>query len=84
MEPSKEKLVDLARLIQNTEGQEIDCAEFLKRVATYLAALRERSVLKEPLRQISQHLKVCPECHEEFIALIKAEGLDQETILHEA
>ncbi len=83
MEPSEEKLVDLARLIQDTEGQEIDCAEFLKRVAAYLAALRERSVLNEPLRQVSQHLRVCPECREELVALIRAEGLDPETILED-
>ena len=81
MEPSEKKLVDLARLIQDKEGKEIDCAEFLTHVAAYLAALKERSTLTEPLRQVSQHLKVCPECREELVALIKAEGMNPETIL---
>jgi hypothetical protein len=35
------------------------------------------------LRQVSQHLRVCPECREELLALIRAEGLDHETILED-
>jgi hypothetical protein len=53
----------------------------IDRVAAYLHALRERSTTTDHLQQVAQHLKVCPECHEEFVALIKAEGLDPTAIL---
>ncbi|MCG3132786.1 MAG: hypothetical protein FLDDKLPJ_03652 [Phycisphaerae bacterium] len=83
MYPSDKNLTDLARLIQDTECQEIDCAEVLNRVAGYLEAVRARSARSEQLRQVAQHLQVCPECLEEFQALIKAEGLDPKAVLPE-
>jgi hypothetical protein len=30
---------------------------------------------------MAQHLKMCPQCREEFAALIEAEGLDPQKIL---
>lgn len=55
----------------------------LDRVSAYLQALRDHSTISERLQQVAQHLRVCPECHEEFVALIKAEGLDPAAILQE-
>ena len=78
---SDEQLRELARLTGATEDEEIDCAEMLNRVAAYLKSLMERDEPTEHLRQVAQHLKICPECHEEFLALIRAEGLDPETQL---
>ncbi len=83
MKPTDEQLSELARLVGATAGQEIDCAEVLDRVATYLKALHDRAALTEYLQQVAQHLKVCPECHEELSALIRAEGLDPDIVLHE-
>lgn len=83
MRPPEDKLSDLARLVRDTEPQEIDCGEMLNRLASFLQALREHSTLTETLRQVSQHLKVCPECREELVALVKAEGLDPASLLAE-
>lgn len=79
--PTDAQLADLARLASATAAEEIDCGEMLNRVGVYLKALTERSALTEQLQQVAQHLKVCPECHEELVALIKAEGLDPATLL---
>lgn len=81
-QPSDEQLADLARLIGATENEEIDCAEMLNLAAGYLKAIRMHSATSDQFRQAAQHLAVCPECHEEFRALILAEGLDPNEILH--
>jgi hypothetical protein len=79
--PSDEQLDRLARLVDATEDREIDCAQMLDRVAGYVQALSDRAELTEHLRQVAQHLKVCPECREELRVLIVAEGLDPATVL---
>lgn len=83
MRPADEQLADLARLVGATAGEEIDCAEVLNRVAAYLKSLAEHAAVTEHLQQVAQHLKVCPECYEELVALIKAEGLDPQQVLRE-
>jgi hypothetical protein len=83
MKPKDEQLARLARLVGATAGEEIDCAELLHRVAPYLKALNGQAELTEHLLEVRQHLQICPECHEEFVALIKAEGLDPNAILPE-
>lgn len=81
MHPSDDQLADLSRIVRDTAEHEIDCAELLNRVAAYLNAVTTRAPVGERLQQVAQHLKVCPECHEEFVALIRAQGLDPRTLL---
>lgn len=81
MKPTDAQLADLAKLLGDTADCEIDCAELLDRVAAYLEAIKDRRVLASPLKQVAQHLKICPECREEFEALIRAEGLDPAQLL---
>lgn len=83
MNVTDRQLEQLARLVGATVDAEIDCAELLQRIAVYLRALESRTELDARLRQVAQHLKVCPECHEEFLGLIRAEGLDPRKILGE-
>lgn len=60
-----------------TADRELDCDEFLARVgplAELLAAARSPS---EEHQLLVQHLSVCPECREEFealIAVLRGEG----------
>lgn len=79
MRPTNEKLAELARIVAETTGEEIDCEQLLGRVAAYLRAVADGGELSPPLQQVAQHLRVCPECSEEFIALVRAEGLDPAT-----
>lgn len=83
MKPTDAQLAELAKLLGDTADCEIDCAELLDRVAAYLEALKGRRVLAAPLKQVMQHLKICPECREEFEALIRAEGMDPVQLLGE-
>ena len=76
MRPNEEQLKKLAQLLDATVEHEIDCDEMLDRVAAYLKALTDKSALPDRLQQVAQHLSICPECREEFRALIRAEGLD--------
>lgn len=81
MAPTPEQLAQLARLAAATEQGEIDCEEELRRVAAYLAALKRGDSPGDYLRQVARHIEICPECHEEFLALIRAEGLDPKALL---
>ena len=80
MNPTDKKLAELARMVAATGNNEIDCAEFLERVAPYLHALTENAEMDAYLRDVTRHLRICPECHEQFIALLKAEGLDEDVL----
>jgi hypothetical protein len=55
-----------------TEPIEIDCDEFLRLVSPYLESMEAESELPPELLAVAQHLKVCPECAEEFEALRRA------------
>ncbi len=79
--PTDDQLGDLARLAGATADHEIDCADVLDRVAAFLKALTERAEMGDNLRQVAQHMTVCPECREELVALIRAEGLDPAAVL---
>lgn len=68
----RERLRDLLRVIQATEPSEINCDEFLARAAPFLEAFRAGQDIPDELRQVAQHLSVCPECKEEFDAALRA------------
>ncbi len=70
MKPTREQLRDLLQQVAATQAEEIDCEEFLARVATYLEKLRAEETLASELSQVAQHLRVCPNCSEEFEALL--------------
>jgi len=69
MSSARDKMIELLKLVQATRTREIDCDQFLERVG----ALLERGLRDLPpdLIEAAQHLEVCPECHEEFEALLE-------------
>lgn len=71
MEPNREQLANLARLVAKTAPVELDCGSVLDQLAPYLETVRGRIELSPELEQVKQHLSVCPECLEEFEALEK-------------
>lgn len=75
MDPTREQLAALARQLAATRPQELDCNATLDRVAAYLEATQGNAALSPELEMVGQHLEVCPCCHEEFKALIRAYGL---------
>ncbi len=70
--PTPAQLDALARLVAQTADDEIDCGVVLERVAAYLEAHQAGETLPPALVMVQQHLTVCPECHEEFEALLRA------------
>ena len=71
MEPTKKELAKLARMLADTAPSELDCGAVLDRVAPLLERSQEGEPLDDELRQVEQHLRVCPECLEEFEALVE-------------
>jgi len=76
MRSKRDRLRELLRLVQVTEPHELDCDAFLARVATLLEVVAAEKELPAELRPVAQHLSVCPECKEEFDALLRAHGFE--------
>lgn len=72
MKPDRKQLAELVRQLAATAPVEIDCEVVLDRVAAYLEAARGRGELPQELRQVEQHLAVCPSCLEEYQALLRS------------
>ena len=73
MNISSEKLRALLGLLGITEPEELNCEEFLSMTPGYLEELRDHEgPAIEGYRSFLHHLKICPECSEEFQALIEA------------
>ena len=71
MKATHEELLTLLKLVDITEPQEIDCEEFLHRVAGYLEQLSQKPDVPTEDEAFLHHLRVCPECLEEFQALYR-------------
>ena len=71
MKPARAQLLELLRIVAATDPRELNCEEFLARVGAYLEGLEQGSAPPPELSQVSRHLEVCPECHEEFEALVE-------------
>ena len=69
---NQKDLQQLLRLVDLTSAQEIDCDEFLERVAVYLERLGPDGQPPAGSEDVVQHLRVCPECLEEFEVLYQA------------
>ncbi len=64
----------LAKMLQLTRDEEIDCAAF----AQHLAALVEQKVEPELRALLDHHRVICPECEEEREALERALAPDED------
>ena len=72
MKLSKQEALKLLQLVGMTEQREIDCTEFMHRVAGYLERLGPDGTPPPGYEDVVHHLRLCPECTEEFEALIRA------------
>ena len=72
MKPSREQLRDLLRTVAATEPKEINCEELLASVGAYLESAAPGGELPRELELVAQHLDVCPDCREEYEALVVA------------
>lgn len=73
MRITKDELRTLLGLLDVTEPEELNCEEFLAEVPGYLEKLRTLDVPRiAGYESFLHHLKICPECLEEFEGLCEA------------
>ena len=75
MKPKPVQLGELLRVVSATEPEELDCDQILERVGALLESLEQEEEVPGELAKVSQHLEVCPECREEFDALMRVYGV---------
>lgn len=68
----RRELLDLLQLLDITEPREIDCTEFLHRVAGLIERLGPDGAAPDGYADVVHHLRVCPECLEEYEAMYRA------------
>ena len=72
MKSTRAQLEELLRVVAATEPEEIDCEELLASVGAYLESRAPGGELPRELELVAQHLEVCPDCREEYEALVAA------------
>lgn len=66
------ELRDLARFVLLTKPDEIGCDDWLAYAPNYAELIAAGQTVPEPLQKAAEHLDICPECAEEFSALLAA------------
>jgi len=66
-----QQIEGLVRVIGQTREHEFTCAECQRNIGEFAERKIAGLPLKEALASVEQHLTVCSECHEEFLALEK-------------
>ncbi len=61
----------LVQMIGLTRDREFNCSECLEHVSEYAEHQMTGQELDAAIACIEQHLKLCPECREEYEALLK-------------
>jgi hypothetical protein len=72
MSLSKQEVQWLVEGVLATREDEIGCDDCLARVATYAETVLAGLTVPEALRTVEDHLSFCPDCKEEYEALLLA------------
>lgn len=68
-----QQLTMLLNLVHETEECEINCEAVLARAALFIETIvGPHADLDASLREVAQHLRVCPECRDEVETIIQA------------
>jgi hypothetical protein len=67
-----EQARSVVKALRATRETEIGCDDCLMQVASYCEMELAGRELPEALRLVREHLEICPECHEEYRALLSA------------
>lgn len=67
-----DQLRDLAGMLHKTRPVELSCEEWLDRVGGYADARLAGRLPPEGADLVEHHLDLCPECREEYEALLAA------------
>jgi hypothetical protein len=72
MSLNPDELRELARYVLLTKPDEIGCDDWLGYAPSYVELVAAQQPVPEPLQKAAEHLDLCPECAEEFRALLAA------------
>ncbi|MDX2038635.1 MAG: hypothetical protein SFX72_18450 [Isosphaeraceae bacterium] len=72
MKLDAEKYRHLARMLIHTRPVELSCEEWVGRVGAYAERVLADLPLCSELECVRQHIDLCPECAEEFQAILEA------------
>ena len=72
MSLTPDELRELAQFVLLTKPDEIGCDEWLGYAPSYAELTAARQPVPEPLQKAAEHQDICPECAEEFHALLVA------------
>ena len=67
-----EEYRELARALLATRPAEIDCEQWLDGVGLYLDLVGDGRSIPESLRPVEEHLRLCPDCAEEYAVMREA------------
>ncbi len=69
-ELNQEKLASLVEMLRLTQPNELTCDDLLDHVAKYADACAKDLPVPAGSEGVKHHLSICPECTEEFNALV--------------
>lgn len=71
--PESQRLTKLCNALMHTKAEEVNCEEWLCRVAAFIEQMQAGQGGCQQLRaMISEHTSVCSECQEELEVLLEA------------
>ena len=69
---SKKEIDALIKVVSQTRSGELTCDECLKELAEFAENSLEGKSIPESVQAVEHHLAICPECEEEYQALLTA------------
>jgi hypothetical protein len=72
MKLDEQQLTNLLLALAQTEDVELNCDECLAKTAEYAECELTGKTPLEALEKVRQHLAICQDCREEYLALLSA------------
>jgi len=68
---TREQVGGIVKMLGLTTDREFNCSECLQQVSEFAERQLANQPVGEVMAKVEQHLALCPECREEFEALMK-------------
>ena len=68
---TREQVGSIVKMLSLTTDREFNCAECLQHVSEFAEGQLAHQPVSEVIASVEQHLALCPECREEYEALMK-------------
>ena len=68
---TREQVGSIVKMLSLTTDREFNCAECLQHVSEFAERQLAHQPVSKVIASVEQHLALCPECREEYEALMK-------------